>query len=183
MKMGGKSHRIHHITMVGMCVTLITLCSWIYLPMAIPFTLQTLGVFTVLGLLGGRLGSIAVSIYLLMGGIGIPVFSGFRGGIGHILQPTGGFLVGFLLASLTYWLITNLFLRFKYKRALGMVLGQIACYITGTVWFIAVNSQANNVISVGAALITCVLPFILPDILKIGMALILSKKISAWIDR
>ena len=64
-----------------------------------------------------------------------------------------------------------------------MVLGQIACYITGTVWFITVNSQADNVISVGAALITCVLPFILPDILKIGMALILSKKISAWIDR
>ena len=182
MKIGGRNQRIHHITMVGLCVTLITLCSWIYLPMAIPFTLQTLGVFTVLGLLGGRLGSVAVSIYLLMGVIGIPVFSGFRGGIGHILQPTGGFLIGFLLASLTYWLITNLFSRYKYKRAIGMVLGQIACYITGTLWFIVVNSQADNAISTGAVITTCVLPFILPDILKIVIALILSKRISAWVN-
>lgn len=68
-----------------------------------PFTLQTMGVFTAVGILGGRRGSMAVLIYILLGIIGIPVFAGFTGGIGVLAGTTGGYIVGFLVSALVMW--------------------------------------------------------------------------------
>ena len=70
------------MTYIALGVVLITVCSWISIPMAVPFTLQTFAVFTVCGMLGGRRGTISVLIYILLGLLGIPVFSGFMGGAG-----------------------------------------------------------------------------------------------------
>ena len=69
---------------------LIGICSWITIPGAVPFTLQTFGVFLTVSVLGGKRGTSAVLLYIFMGLLGIPVFSGFQGGIGVILGPTGG---------------------------------------------------------------------------------------------
>ena len=80
---------------------IIALCSYITIPVVIPITLQTLGIFITLELLGGKKGTFSVLSYFLLGAIGIPVFSGFRGGIGVLLSPTGGYIIGFIFLALT----------------------------------------------------------------------------------
>ena len=86
---------------IGLAVALLAVCAWMAVPMPIgvPFTLQTLGLFVTVGLLGGRGGTIAVAVYLLMGGLGLPVFAGFGGGLGVLLGVTGGYLWGMLPAA------------------------------------------------------------------------------------
>ena len=75
---------------------LIAVCAWISIPADVPFTLQTFAIFAVCGLLGGKRGTVSVLVYLLLGAVGVPVFSGMRGGIGVLAGPTGGFLWGYL---------------------------------------------------------------------------------------
>ena len=87
---------------------LLTVCAWISVPLPVPFTLQTFAIFAALGILGGRRGTWAVAVYLLLGAVGLPVFSGFRGGLGALLGTTGGYILGFLALALVYWLVTAL---------------------------------------------------------------------------
>ena len=87
---------------IALMAVLLAVCSWISVPAPVPFTLQTFGVFCALGLLGGRRGSTAVLLYILLGAVGLPVFSGFQGGLGKLLGPTGGYILGFLLSALLY---------------------------------------------------------------------------------
>ncbi|MDD3920030.1 MAG: biotin transporter BioY, partial [Eubacteriales bacterium] len=75
---------------IALAVALIAICAWLSIPAAVPFTMQTFGVFMAAGLLGKRRGVMAVAVYLLLGIIGIPVFSGFRGGVGVLMGNTGG---------------------------------------------------------------------------------------------
>ena len=75
---------------IALFAVLIAVCSWISIPTTVPFTLQTFGVFVTVGVLGGKRGSLAVLIYLLLGAIGVPVFAGFTGGMGIMLGNTGG---------------------------------------------------------------------------------------------
>ncbi len=86
---------------VALMAAVLTLCAWITIPLGpVPFTMQNFGIFAALGLLGGRRGSLTVAVYLLLGLVGLPVFSGFGAGPGALLGPTGGFLLGFLLCAL-----------------------------------------------------------------------------------
>ena len=74
----------------ALMAVVLCICSWITVPFAVPFTMQTFAVFCSLLLLGGKLGTLSIGVYILLGMVGLPVFSGFRGGIGHIIGPTGG---------------------------------------------------------------------------------------------
>ena len=94
---------------IALLVVLIAVCYWISIPSVVPFTMQTFGVFCAVGLLGGFRGTVAVLIYILMGLIGLPVFSNFNGGAGYLMGPTGGYIVGFLFTALIYWLFEKLF--------------------------------------------------------------------------
>ena len=87
---------------ISIGAALIAICSWISIPTAVPFTLQTFAVFFVLLLLGGERGTIATLIYILLGAIGVPVFAGFSGGIGILFGSTGGYIIGFLFTGLIY---------------------------------------------------------------------------------
>ena len=78
---------------IALFAVLIAICSWISIPTSIPFTLQTFGIFVTVGVLGGKRGSFAVFIYLLLGAIGVPVFAGFSGGMGVLLGTTGGYII------------------------------------------------------------------------------------------
>ena len=93
---------------IALMAVLISVCSWLSVPAAIPFTMQTYAVFTALLLLGGRRGSIAVAVYIALGAVGLPVFSGFVGGMGHLVGPTAGYIWGFLLAALIYGIVKKL---------------------------------------------------------------------------
>ena len=76
-----KQFRVVDLTYMAVCAALIAVCAWITVPAAVPFTLQIFGVFCVLGLLGGKRGTVAILVYILLGAVGLPVFSGFNGGM------------------------------------------------------------------------------------------------------
>lgn len=157
---------------------LMCLCAWISLPLGdTAITLQTFALFLALELLGGKYGSLVCMLYLLLGGVGLPVFSGFRGGVGMLLGTTGGYLWGFLACALLYWLITAVFGDRFSTRLLAHLAGLLLCYTLGTLWFYRVYLRSGNAITIGFVLMKCVVPFVLPDLLKLSLALVLSKKL------
>ena len=116
----------------GVFAALIAVCSWISSPATVPFTLQTLGVFSAVGLLGGKRGSLAVLVYILLGLVGLPVFAGLSGGVGVLFGTTGGYIIGFLASALLMWFAEQLFGKNKIVLAASMVLGLGVCYAIGT---------------------------------------------------
>ena len=147
---------------------LIAVCGWISVPVSdIAFTLQTFGIFLTLGLLGGKQGRAAVLIYLLLGAAGMPVFSGFRGGIGILAGVTGGYLWGFLFACFAYRALEH------FGRLPAMIAGQITCYICGCLWF-RLYAGGGILLIIGR----CVLPYLIPDAVKIALAYMLTRRLA-----
>ena len=173
-----KNSKISDMVYTAVFVALMAICAWISIPAPVPFTLQTFGVFVTVGILGGKRGSLSVLIYLLLGAIGVPVFSGFRGGIQALLGATGGYIIGFLLSALAMWGMEKLLGKKTWALALSMVLGLLVCYAFGTIWFMVVYAQNSGAIGLMTALGWCVFPFIIPDIIKIALALLLTKTIT-----
>ncbi len=166
------------LTKIALFVALITVCAWIALPFPVPFTLQTFGLFLALFSLGGRSGSLAILAYLLLGGVGVPVFSGFTGGVSALLGSGGGYLFGFLLAALLYLALERTVCRGRKGKLLAAYLGQLVCYAVGTVWFALVYLSAGGEIGFWAAVLTCVAPYLLPDAVKILLALFVAERIN-----
>lgn len=129
-------------------------------------------------MLDGKYGTISVCLYIIAGVIGVPVFAGFSGGIGHLMGATGGYITGFVFTCLAYWLITSLFGNKLIIKAIGLTVGLFLCYIFGTLWYTAVFVGTLTLKSFTDAFIICVLPFIIPDFIKIAVALIIRHKIS-----
>ena len=166
---------------IAMFAVVMAVCAWISIPAAVPFTLQTLGVFLAVGMLGGKRGTLAVLIYLLLGAVGMPVFAGFNGGLGYMLGSTGGYIVGFALSALTMWGFEAMLGRKTWVLAVSMVLGLAVCYAFGTAWFMVVYARNTGAIGLMTALGWCVIPYIVPDLVKIALALLLQKLLSAAI--
>ena len=95
--------KTYDLAYIAIFAVVMAVCSWISIPMTVPFTLQTFGVFMAVGVLGGKRGTLAVLVYILLGVVGVPVFAGFSGGIGVLLNTTGGYIVGFLFSALVMW--------------------------------------------------------------------------------
>lgn len=166
---------VRKMVLSSIFASLIAVCAWISIPvMEVGFTLQLLGIFLALGVLGGRWGTVSILTYLFLGAVGLPVFSGFRGGLGMLLGPGGGYLTGFLAAGLIYWLAEAAF--GSPAKTLGLVLGLLGCYSFGTLWFSVLYG-----ISAKGAVLTCVAPYLIPDLLKLVLAKQLSKKLRRYI--
>ncbi len=174
-----KSKRIKNMVYISLGAVLLSVCSFIAIPFVFPFTLQTFGLFMVLLLLGGRKGSLSVLLYIALGIIGLPVFSGFGGGIGYLLGATGGFIMGFLVGSLVYWLCEIICRKVIPYRVLGMLLCLVICYVCGTVWYLSYS--ANSAMGIVSALSICVFPYIIPDLFKMLLALLIWKRIRTLI--
>lgn len=175
MKMSKKDRlfSLMDIARISVMAALIAVCSWITVPMpAVPFTLQTFAIVFALEFIGGKNGTVAFIVYALIGAIGVPVFSGFKGGLAHLAGPTGGYLIGFVFTCIIYWAFEK---KFTYKSAwhyFVLALGLLACYFCGTAWFvISLKSTVPH------ALMLCVVPYILPDAVKIAVAVILGVKL------
>ena len=173
----GRRMDTRDVTMIAVCTAMMVICSWISIPATVPFTMQTFGVFLSVGLLGGRRGTLAVSVYLLLGAVGLPVFSGFTGGIGHLFGATGGYIIGFLFSSLVMWLIEHLLGRNLKTLVLSMIAGLITCYAFGTAWFMVVYAQTSGSIGLMTALGWCVFPYVIPDAVKIGLAVVITRRV------
>lgn len=173
---------IRKMALCALFAALTAVCAWISVPVLdIAFTMQTFAIFLTLGLLGGKRGTLSILVYLLLGAVGLPVFSGFRGGVGVLLGITGGYIVGFLASGLIYWLITALLGQSKKARFSGFVLGLLVCYAFGSVWFYALYLQGGNAIGMGAVLMKCVVPYLVPDGLKIALAFYLTDRLKRFL--
>ncbi len=168
-----EKRKTYDMAYIAVFTVLIAICSWISIPMTVPFTLQTFAVFLSVSILGGRRGTMAVLVYVLLGAVGIPVFAGFTGGPGIILNTTGGYIIGFILSALVMWLTESLFGKKLPVQILSMVLGLLACYAVGTVWFMFVYMRQTGAVGLGTVLGWCVIPFIIPDAVKIALTLML----------
>ncbi len=175
------SLKVSDLVYIAFGAALIAVCSWISIPTAVPFTLQTFAVFFVLLFLGGERGTIATLVYVLLGAVGVPVFAGFSGGIGVLFGNTGGYIIGFLLTGLIYWLFEKFFGKKQVVKVVSLVLGLIVCYAFGTAWFMYVYMKGSTDVGLFAVLGWCVFPFIIPDILKMILAVIVAKRIKVTV--
>ena len=164
--------KIRDMIYIALMAVVIALCSFLCVPAAVPFTMQTFAVFCALLLLGGKRGTLAVALYLLLGIVGLPAFSGFKAGLGALLGPTGGYLLGFLLTALLYWLGEG-----KVKDLLLLAAGNLLCYLFGTLWFVLVYANGERSIGFGAALMLCVVPYLVPDAIKLLLAFVLARRV------
>jgi len=126
----------------------------------VPLSLATFAVYLAAALLGPKKGVFSVLVYLLLGMIGLPVFSGFSGGIGVLVGPTGGYLTGYVLCAL----VTGLLMGRGVNNILAMVLGTLVCYSLGTLWFMIVMKSTYTFVQ---ALLVCVVPYLIFDAVKI----------------
>lgn len=135
---------------IALMAALIALCAWISVPLGpVPFTMQTFGIFAALGLLGGRRGTLAFLIYLLL---------------------------GYLAAALLFWGLTAKLGQTLPVMASAMVLWLVLCYAFGTFWFLTVYTGGSGETLLGA-LTLCVFPYVLPDLGKIFLALVLVSRV------
>ena len=171
------SNKTRDIVYMSVFTAMISICSWISIPASIPFTLQTMGVFTTVGLLGGKRGTLTILTYILLGAIGVPVFAGLTGGVSVLLGTTGGYIIGFLLSALLMWGIETIMGRNQIVLAFSMIAGLIVCYVFGTAWFMLIYTQHSGVIGLSTVLGLCVIPFIIPDLIKIVVALFLTNRL------
>lgn len=169
------------LALVAMGIALITVCAWIsvpaLLPTGVPFTLQTFAVCLLPALYGLRLGVWTLGGYLLLGAVGAPVFAGFKGGAAALLGATGGYLLGFLFTALIVGLAVRTLGRSLPVLLGAMVLGLAVCYAFGTAWFVSVYARSSGPIGAGTALAWCVLPYLVPDGLKLTLAALLTRRL------
>jgi biotin transport system substrate-specific component len=175
----------HNKTSVMTLIALFTAVTCILGPLAIPLpfspvpiTFTNLAIYFTVYLCGMKKGTISYLLYLMVGFIGVPVFSGFSAGPAKLLGPTGGYLIGFIFLAL----ITGYFAdRFQGKRPAylaGMTIGTLILYLFGTAWL---AYQAG--LTFEAALFAGVIPYIPGDLIKMGIAASLAPVIRRRLEK
>ena len=183
MELTAAKFRVKDITYIAVFTALLAVCSWIAIPTPtrIDFTLQTMGVFLAVGILGGRRGTLAILAYLLLGLVGAPVFSGFSGGPGALLTPSGGYLIGFFFTGLAMWAMEKLLGEKPWMLALSMALGMLVYDVFGTAWFMVVDPMGGESVGLWTALTWCVFPYVGFDVIKLVLALLLSLRLRSHV--
>lgn len=164
---------------IALSVAVISVCAWISVPAAVPFTMQTFAVFLCAGVLGARRGVAAVALYILLGAVGLPVFSGFNCGFVALFGATGGYITGFLPASLIAGWRSERRSR-RLVDIIYMTIALIVCYAFGTFWYSLV--YVGGMSGIGAALAMCVVPYIIPDALKIALAALMAPRLRSFLN-
>jgi biotin transport system substrate-specific component len=169
-----KKHKTKELVEIALFAALLCVIAPFTLPVPgspVPLSLATFGVYLAALLLGAKQGVLCVLVYLLLGMVGLPVFSGFSGGIGVLLGPTGGYLGGYVpCAFLIGWMANAKCFEKAFsgrqfvKNSVAMILGTLVCYAFGTVWFLLVMSDSYTIVQ---ALLVCVVPYIFFDMVKI----------------
>lgn len=163
----------------ALSTALMSVSAMISIPFFVPLTLQTLAFYFILFTLGGKVGLASTVSYILLGAVGVPVFSGFRGGVGRFFEPSGGFIIGFAAAAAAYLICERAFRRF-HPGLLGAVISFAVLYFAGAVHLVIFYTD-GELPSVISCLTYYILPFILPDAAKMLAAFFISAKIKRHI--
>ncbi|MCR5799341.1 MAG: biotin transporter BioY [Lachnospiraceae bacterium] len=165
-----------NMALIGMMTAIICICGPLSVPIGpIPVSLTPLAIFLTVCIIGKNKGTFATILYLLIGLVGLPVFSGFTGGPGKLLGPTGGYLVSFFLMAYIAGIFIEKFDNVPLQM-LGCLLGLTVSYTIGTIWL---SFQAS--MSIKEALAVAVLPFVIFDLIKIVIAVLLGKAVRSRI--
>ncbi|MBQ3264520.1 MAG: biotin transporter BioY [Ruminococcus sp.] len=165
---------VKDMVFTAMFAALIAVCSILSIPIGeVPITLQTFAVCLSAAMLGWKRGTLSVFVYVLLGAVGVPVFAGMSGGVGILAGPTGGYIIGFIPCALIIGIAADQWQRKALPLTVSMLLGVLVCYMIGTVWFMVVTGM-----NLGESLMLCVAPFLIPDGVKIALAMILSNRLS-----
>ena len=171
-----KRSHIRSLTQVALGAALLCLSALLTIPFPpVPFTLQSYAILAVCGLLGAKRGLAATLLYLALGAVGLPVFSGFGGGLGALIGPTGGFLFGFLFVPLLCFFAEGRGMR---TLALCFAIALLLSYAAGSLWYCFLFAQGEGYLGV---LTVTVLPFLLPDAVKLALALLTVKRLKRYI--
>ena len=167
--------KIRNMVLSGLFAALLAICAWISLPLgSIHFTLQTFGIFLALLTLGGKWGSVSILVYIALGAMGLPVFSGFQGGIGVLFGPTGGCIIGFMLTALLYWLANSLLGKKPLVQIAALCAGLLVCYLVGWLWYCRFAPMNF--------FFWC-FPYLLPDGGKLILAYFLARRLSRALQK
>ena len=179
-----KAFTTRELVLIAMFSALTAVCAWISIPFGpIEFTLQTFAVFLLIMLLGGMKATISVTVYILVGAVGVPVFAGFGAGLGVLFGKTGGYIIGFLLMGPLFSLMTKLFGKKLLVQIIALVTGLLVCYAFGTAWFMYIYMRDTGDVGLMTVLSWCVFPYIIPDAVKMAVAVLISKKYGGRIRR
>ena len=159
--------KVKDLVYITIFTSIICVLSLITIPATVPFTLQTLAIFITIYMLKPKNSLIAVLLYVLIGAIGLPVFSSFNSGFGALAGPTGGYILGFILMPLCGFVLKN--------KTITCIVGLAICYLVGSIWFLVFNTSGIN--NIWKVLTICVIPFIIPDALKLVLAWFLHKRL------
>ena len=174
--------KTYEITMTALMAAVTCILAPLSIPIGpVPISFTNLAIYLSLYLLGWKKGTISYLIYLLIGLVGLPVFSGFTGGPAKLAGPTGGYIIGFLFSALVMWAMEKLPGKKSIMQIVSMVVGLVVCYAFGTAWFMVVYGKANGPVGLVTALGWCVFPFIIPDLIKIALAYVLSRKLRKYV--
>ncbi len=164
---------IYQITIMALMAALTCILAPNSLPIGpVPITLTNLVIYFSVYILGFYYGMGSYLIYLLLGIVGLPVFSGYEGGIQKLAGPTGGYIIGFIFMIIIGGLAMEVSRRNIIITIIAWILGTFVAYAFGTIWFVKVTKMTYQ-----AALSLCVYPFILPDIAKVILGTILGKAV------
>lgn len=168
------SANIYSLAIMSLMTALTCILAPFSIPIGpVPISLTHLALYLSLYLLGWKSGTISYLMYLLLGALGLPVFSGFSGGLGKLFGPTGGYLFGTIFLAA----FAGFFIQKSTHRLLhffAMSTGMLLCYTAGTIWFCQVTQTPFY-----TALGLCVFPFLPADFLKIILALLFGPKLRA----
>lgn len=161
------------LVLAALFAALTAVCSQIQIPLPyVPINLALFAVHLSGALLGPKWGALSMAAYALLGAVGVPVFAGFKSGPAALFGKTGGYILGYILCALIVGLMTR---RFGFRLpglCLSMAVGVAACYLFGTVWFMALTGM--NLV---ASLSYCVIPFLPGDAVKILLAALLALRL------
>jgi biotin transport system substrate-specific component len=161
------------LTLIAVMTAVTCILGPLSLPIGIvPISLTNLAIYFAIYALGGKRGTLSYIVYLFIGLVGLPVFSGFSGGFAKLIGPTGGYLIGFAFMAFISGIFIDKFSSKIYMCFLGMVLGTIVTYILGTAWLAYETKMTFN-----AALYAGVIPFIPGDLAKMVIASLIGPQI------
>lgn len=168
-----KKFMVYEITVCALFAALMCIFGPMSVPIGlVPISLTNLVIYLAVYLLEPREATISYCIYLLLGAVGLPVFSAYSGGLGKLLGPTGGYLIGFIFMTIISGLAMKLSKANVIITAVGMIVGTAVAYAFGTAWFIYITKSTFE-----HAMEVCVLPFIPFDLGKIAVASALGKAV------
>lgn len=172
-----RSTKTYSLTVTALMAAVICVVAPLSIPIGpVPISLTNFAIYIALYVLDWKKGTLSCLIYLLLGLVGLPVFSGFTGGFEKLAGPTGGYIIGFIPMAVIAGIVIDRYQK-RWIHILGMIVGTAVCYAFGTVWFCLQSGTAP-----GAALSICVLPFIPGDLIKMLISVSFAPKLREKLD-